>query len=74
MNTETSGEGEYLQDFLSTVIVLFMLEWQEVEMKQLPVLWLARRTGSTGWHCCIALHIAAHRTTTSKVPSAQTAV
>lgn len=33
LNTDTSGEGEYLQHFLLTLIVRFMLEWQEVEMK-----------------------------------------
>lgn len=33
LNTDTPGEGQYLQHFLLTLIVLFMLEWQEVEMK-----------------------------------------
>ena len=33
LNTDTSGEGDYLQHFLLTLIVLFMLEWQEEEMK-----------------------------------------
>lgn len=37
------------------------------------MLWLARRTGSIGWHSCVTFHIAAHRITTSEVPSVQTA-
>lgn len=54
--------------FSFKLIVLFELEWQELELKQLLCCgW--QGSGSTGWNSCRTSHIAAHRTTASKASS-----